>query len=102
MSSVKGDWVEIGRTVLSPSERAEGIPEDTASVPLEMKVRGFLLDNRAETGDTVSIRTITGRSENGFLLGIHPGYDHGWGRCIMPVLRIGPELRRLVEEKDNG
>ncbi len=102
MSSVKGDWVEIGRVVLSPSERANGIPEDTDSVPLEMRVRGFLLNNKAETGDSVSIRTTTERVEKGLLLGIRPAYNHGWGRCIMPVLKIGPELRRLLEEKDNG
>ena len=31
----KGDWVQIGRTVLAAGERAPQIPEETRRVPLE-------------------------------------------------------------------
>ncbi|MGR8952181.1 MAG: 2-amino-4-ketopentanoate thiolase, partial [Gammaproteobacteria bacterium] len=40
----KGVWVEIHDIVLEAGERAPQVPEDTAKVPLEMCVKGFLTE----------------------------------------------------------
>jgi sulfur transfer protein SufE len=39
LKAKKGDWVQVYRVVLEAGERAPQVPEDTAKVPLEMKVK---------------------------------------------------------------
>ena len=41
--AAQGAWVEIHRCVLQAGERAPQVPEDTQRVPLEMRVKGFLV-----------------------------------------------------------
>ena len=53
----KNDWVQIHIDVLKPEERATNIPEDTRCVPLEMWVKGRLVNESADLGDTVSVVT---------------------------------------------
>jgi len=59
--------VQIQVTILHPEERAPQVPEDTKKVPLEMRVKGFLQDEVAEIGATVTIKTMTGRLVTGNL-----------------------------------
>jgi 2-amino-4-ketopentanoate thiolase alpha subunit len=47
--ALKNTWVEIGAVVLQKDERAPNLPDDTKQVPLEMRVKGFLLHD-AEKG----------------------------------------------------
>ena len=60
----KGTWVEIESVVLTPEERAPGIPPETAKCPLVMKVSGFLA-NDASLGDEVRVYTMIGRQVKG-------------------------------------
>jgi len=95
----KGDWVQVFKVVLNPEERAPGLPPETASVPLTMKVKGFLVDETAEIGQQVSIQTITGRDVQGELIGINPAYEIDYGRPQQELLKIGLEVRNLIREE---
>ena len=94
----KGDWVRIHAVVLKPGQRAPNLPAETLEIPLEMWVKGALLEENASLGDDVTIQTITGRMVKGWLDDICPSYKHSFG-SFMPVLQdIGMELRDLVEK----
>jgi len=91
----RGDWVEIWRVILPAGERAPQVPEDTAKVPLEMRLRGFLLDEAAALGDDVVIQTRIGREVDGRLVDLHPRWSHDFGSPQPELLAIGQELRNL-------
>jgi len=91
----KGTWVRIHKIVLKPSERAPQVPEDTKRVPLEMWVKGFLLQD-AELGDEVSIETVTGRTETGTLVEVNPYYEHDFGKCVPELLAIDKQVREIL------
>lgn len=102
MTGRKDQWVRIHDIVLKPEERTGSLPEDTKEVPLELWVKGFL-DRDAEIGETVSIRTITGRTMTGTLVEVSPSYDHGFGKTFIPeLLDIGIRLRKILEGEDDG
>ncbi len=100
-SARKGDWVRIHSVVLNPGERAEGLPEDTAAVPLERWEKGFLLSPEAEIGETVKIKTLTGRTGSGELIEISPVYRHGFGLFVPEILEIDRQLLSAMEEIRN-
>ncbi|KGG81493.1 2-amino-4-ketopentanoate thiolase [Caloranaerobacter azorensis H53214] len=93
----KGDWVRIYNVVLKPEERAPQVPDDTKKVPLEMWVKGFLLNEEARIGDEVEIETYIGRKIKGKLVEINPYYNHDYGKCIPELLFIGKQLRGILE-----
>jgi hypothetical protein len=95
----RGTWVEIHSIVLKPGERAPGVPVDTESVPLELKVRGFLLRD-AVAGETVEVKTRTGRVLSGRLVEDLPVYNHSFGKPPPELLPIGEELKALLKEGD--
>ncbi len=98
MKIIKGTWVEIHDTVLEPQERTGNLPEETKKVPLEMRLKGFLLSEEAVLNDRVKIKTVTGRIVEGTLLKENPTYDHGYGETFIPeLLTIGQELRAMME-----
>ena len=53
----QGDWVQIYRVILPVGERAPQVPKETASVPLEMWVKGFLVETFI-TGTIGSCKTV--------------------------------------------
>ena len=53
----KNDYVRIHRSILEAAERTGKLPEDTKSVPLEMWVKGWLQDDEAQIGDTVTVKS---------------------------------------------
>ena len=83
----QGSWVQIKKIVLCPEERAENIPEDTKLVPLVMWTKGYLLDD-AKIGDTVKIKTVVGRIEEGILTEANPTFRHDYGDFVMEILKI--------------
>lgn len=103
MAEVKaGSWVEIYSVILEPGQRAPQVPEDTAKVPLELKVKGFL-QSAANLGDEVEIETIIGRKYTGKLIEAEPSYDHSYGRPIPELLKVGQELKEIIKtEGGNG
>jgi len=96
MKAVKGEWVNIHKIILTADERAMNIPEDTKKVPLEMWVKGFLVENSASIGDKVSVRTITGREETGNLVDINPTYRHSFGEFIPELLQVGIKIKEIL------
>lgn len=99
--AAQGTWVEIHRVVLSPEDRAQKVPDDTRRVPLEMKVKGFLV-REGTVGEETEILTLSGRRLRGTLARLEPAYTHGFGPPIPELAAIGPELRAMLEERGGG
>lgn len=93
----KGSWVRIKKIVLRPEERAENLPADTKLVPLVMWTKGYLLGD-ANINDTVKIRTVTGRIEEGTLLEENPAFRHDYGAFVVEILKI----REIVKKELYG
>jgi hypothetical protein len=90
-----GDWVEVEYVLLEPSERASGLPEDTAAQPLRAWVKGFALAE-AMIGDELEVETMSGRHVNGHLSAISPGYTHTFGTPPSEIVGIGRDARARV------
>lgn len=94
-----GDWVQVENTVLSPGERAPGVPEETQAVPLKMRVKGFAL-GEGNLGDEIEIQTIIGRKTRGRLVDLDPAYQHTFGKPVKELLTVGPEVRKLIRQRE--
>lgn len=92
----KNDWVRIHRNVLEPEERTGKLPEDTKKVPLEMWVKGRLVNETAEIGDEVTVTTIVGREEHGKLIEVNPCYELNYGSFVPEILEIETQLRTAL------
>ena len=97
----RGDWVRIHKIILEPGNRASNLPEETLGVPLEMWVKGILLEEKALLGDDVTVRTVTGRNVRGRLRAICPSYNHSFGSFIPELQAVGDELRRILMEGES-
>jgi hypothetical protein len=84
-----GTRVQIRFTLLEPSERAPGLPEDTAAVPYVGRVRGTLLA-AARAGGPATVRTASGRELSGELEVVEPADLHTFGRP-QPALVVAVE-----------
>lgn len=91
----KGDWVQIHNIVLSPEERSSALPDDTKVNPLEMWVKGWLLED-AEIGDTAEVVTRTGRHTKGEVVKVNPYFEHNFGFFVPEVLEIGNMVRKIT------
>lgn len=89
--AVKGEWVQVHSVILTPEQRAPQVPDDTKLVPLEMWVKGTLLED-AEIGDRVRIKTVTGRIEEGTLVVVRPNFSHSFGNFIPEMIEIHEQL----------
>jgi len=94
----KGTWVEIHSLVLPAGERAPQVPEDTQQVPLEMRVKGFLLEP-ASLDEEADIITTVGRHLHGTLVEVNPAYTHQFGAPIPELSTIGGEVRAILRER---
>lgn len=95
----KDTWVRINGVLLQPNERSKNLPEETARVPLEFWTKGWLIEE-AEIGDEVTIRTLSGRIENGTLIEANPIYELNYGKLVPELIEIGPMLRKVLEGMD--
>ncbi|MCL4407494.1 MAG: 2-amino-4-oxopentanoate thiolase subunit OrtA [Thermotogae bacterium] len=93
----KGDWVKIHNVVLDPSNRVSSLPADTKKVPLEAWINGFLNED-GEIGEMVEITTLSGRIVSGTLAEVNPRYIHDFGNPVPELLKIGPNLKKQLEE----
>ena len=91
----KGEWVQIHKIVLTPEQRAPQVPEDTKKVPLELWVKGYLQQD-ANIGDEVTIKTRTNRIETGKLLEVNPYYKHNYGKFVPELLAIGDQVKDIL------
>ena len=78
----------IETPVLQPAQRAPGLPEDTAKTPYVLRVSGFLEED-AEVGREVAVKSLIGRTHRGVLRLVNPGYDHSFGATVPELLHIG-------------
>ena len=83
----KGSFVRIRRTLLSPTERSNNLPEDTKQVPFKLWVKGYLQEE-SDLFDIVTIKTITGRTETGRLKEANPTYKHNYGDFVPEELKL--------------
>jgi len=90
-----GDWVQIEEVVLEAGDRAPGVPDDTAEVPLLMRIKGFA-QTEADVGEQVKIKTIIGREVKGKLVDTDPRYDHDFGRPVSELLEVGQRARKML------
>ena len=97
----KGVWVEIHYIVLAAGDRAPQVPDDTQQVPLEMKVKGFLVAP-ASVGAEAEIQTPSGRRLRGTLREVNPIYGHGFGSPIPELSAIGAEVSALLGRGDGS
>ena len=93
-----GQWVQVFKVLLNPGERAPGIPDETAALPLTMKVKGFLLEGGAAKGEMVAVRTVTGRRVQGELVEINPVYGVDYGEPQPALLQVGPAARAILRQ----
>lgn len=89
--------MRIYAVVLPPAQRAPKLPEETSRVPLEMWVKGALMEDHAAIGDEVTAKTVTGRVVKGRLDAVTPSYRHAFGTFVAELHDIGMELRQLME-----
>ena len=97
-------WVELHLTALQSGQRAPQVPADTAAVPLEMRVKGYLL-SPACVGEMAEILTPAGRRIVGTLSAVNPPYVHTFGEPVPALATIGRELRAMLancEHAGNG
>lgn len=88
----KGDWVRIHSVVLKAAERTARIPDDTQKCDLEMWTKGTLQED-AEIGDEVTVKTACGRLEKGELIEVNPYYTHSYGKFVPEIIEIDKQLR---------
>jgi hypothetical protein len=87
-----GDWAEVELVLLEAGRRSPSVSADTACLPLEARVRGFLAHD-AEVGDRAAVTTVLGRRVEGTLAEVLPPSRHTFGRPVPELLPIGQELR---------
>lgn len=97
----KGTWVQIRQQILAPEERAPQVPADTAQVPLILLAKGFLVAS-AQKGETVQVKTLSGRLLEGELVEVLPCYSHDFGQVVPELLEIGPRVRALLKKGDKA
>ena len=90
-----GTWVSIRSTILEAGSRADGIPEDTAAVPLMMWVKGYLTQDCA-VGRDAEIRTVTNRIERGTLEEVEPATNVDYGDFVAEIGCIGEVAREVL------
>jgi len=90
-----GTWVSIRSTILEAGNRAANIPEDTANVPLDMWVKGYLVQD-CDLGGLATVHTVTGRVETGVLEEVQPTTVVNYGDFVPEVLQIGVTVRKIL------
>lgn len=95
----RGDLVLVHLIVLEPSERTANLPDATRAVPYEGWIKGFLLEDQAEIGEIVRIKTLIGREISGLLTQINPVYDHNFGEPQPELNSIGLEAWKKLQSK---
>ena len=94
----KETWVDIQNILLPAGERAAQVPEDTQRVPLEMRVKGFLVEPAA-LGTEAEIVTSAGRHIRGKLCDVNPAYTHQFGSPVPELSTIGGEVRAILRAR---
>ncbi len=62
-----------------------------------MWVKGALMNETAEIGDTVPVETAVGRIEKGTLIEVGPYYTHSYGKFVPEIIEIDKKLREIMD-----
>jgi 2-amino-4-ketopentanoate thiolase alpha subunit len=95
--AAEGTRVQVRSVVLEPADRAAGLPEDTARVPYESRVRGRLTAP-GRVGEPVTVRTAVGRALSGVLELVEPADLHTFGRPPAALVEAVAPMAALLEE----
>jgi len=95
--ALRGDLVQIHKVILTPEQRPENLPASTRIVPYEGWIKGFLLDDEAEVGDTVRVETFIGREVVGTLVEVNPAYDYKFGKSQRDLVSAAIRARGQIE-----
>ena len=96
----KGDWVQIENVVLTAGNRAPAVPEDTQNCDLKLWVKG-VAEHDAKVGESVTVKTATGRIVEGKLVAINPTYIHTYGEFQPELLKIEQQLKEIMYGGEN-
>lgn len=61
-----------------------------------MWVKGSMLDEEGHMGDTVHVKTASGRVEQGILTEENPHYAHSYGKFVPEMIEIDKQLREIM------
>ena len=82
----KGTWVEVERVYPRPEEHSSKLASFNAKAPQALRVSGFLEED-ADLGQQVRIRTIHGCIHTGRLRIQNPGYGHSFCHTMPELVR---------------
>lgn len=102
MKIEKNTWVEVEECILKSEERSSNLPEDTRNTDLMMWLRGFLIDDLAEIGDDVTIKTLSGRKVSGKLCDAKPRHQYDYGDTVVELIEVGEELKKALKIAKQG
>ncbi|HHT45401.1 MAG TPA: 2-amino-4-ketopentanoate thiolase [Fastidiosipila sp.] len=97
MMKKAGDYVVIEFTVMPKTERAPGLPEDTAELDLLARVKGHLKAD-ARVGEEVQVVTMSGRELSGILTDQDTAATHSYGPPVDVLLEVREEVRELLKD----
>ena len=90
-----GTWVRIKQVVFEAAYRADKLPEETRAVPFITWVKGTLTAD-AVPGQTVTVRTKSGRFVSGELVEVNPAYELNYGGYVPQLQYIGDSAREII------
>ncbi len=92
----QGDLAVIEIVVFPVGKRAPQVPEDTKNTPLIAFTKGWLIDQKAKVGDTVTVRTMTDRTVQGTLTNRGLAPVHTYGGFVPELLEIHKQVRSVL------
>ncbi len=92
----QGELVSIETVILPVGERAPQVPDDTKRTPLRAFTKGFLTDESAKCGDTVTVKTMSDRLVEGTLSDRSVSPTHTFGEYVPELTAIHRQVFELL------
>jgi hypothetical protein len=92
----KGELVSVEKVILPVGERAPQVPDDTKRTPLRAFTKGFLQEESAKRGDTVTVRTMSDRLVEGTLSGRSISPTHTFGGHVPELTTVHRQVFELM------
>lgn len=90
-----GDYAVIQTVVFPAGQRAPQVPQDTALTPFLAFTKGWLTKD-AQSGDQVTVRTMSGREAQGMLTSRQLAPAHDYGDYVPELQEIHLQVRDLL------
>lgn len=85
---LRGELVSIESVILPVGERAPQVPDDTQRTPLRVFTKGFLQEESARRGDTVTVKTMSDRLVEGTLTNRSVSPTHTFGDYVPELMTV--------------